>query len=88
MSTSFGCNCPERKKPIEQREWYVTEYKWNSGAFTSGHGERSEYSSVWCLGKDCTKGVGRTKAKYVEKLRRLTFEQLQEIRKTIGANAQ
>ena len=49
MSTSFGCKCPERKKPISERDWVVTERNWNSGAFVRNGGEYSDYSYVKCL---------------------------------------
>lgn len=68
MAVSFSCSCEERKKPVTERNWVVVEYKWNSGAFVAGDGEYSDYSEVRCL-SCCARG--RTKAKYVEKLRHM-----------------
>ena len=65
MAYKCACSCVERRKPINIRKWVVTQYKWNSGAFVSGDGERSDYSSVRCL---CCGSIMRTKANYVEKL--------------------
>jgi hypothetical protein len=61
----IACGCPERKKPAQDRKWVITQYRWNSGAFTAGEGEWSSYSSVRCL---MCGGMMRTKARYVDKL--------------------
>lgn len=68
MSVGFGCKCPERSKPVGERNWVVTEYKWNSGAFVTTGGEYSDYSEIRCL--QCA-ARGRTKAKYVDKLKHM-----------------
>ncbi|WP_299076607.1 hypothetical protein [uncultured Paraglaciecola sp.] len=73
MAVSFACNCAERKKPIKDREWYVTQRNWNSGAFTSGAGEPSDYSQVWCVSCHTT---GRTKAQYVNQLSSISMDDL------------
>lgn len=65
MATHFNCVCEERKKQIHDRAWVITEYKWNSGAFVSGGGEYSDWSSILCL--ECGSS-GRSKSKYVDKL--------------------
>jgi hypothetical protein len=65
MAQGFSCKCPERQKPVNERNWVIRQYRWNSGAFTSGNGERSDYSTVECLECGCT---GRTKADYVYSL--------------------
>lgn len=65
MAVHFGCRCAERYKPVGQRAWVVTQYRWNSGDFTSGAGEPSDYSTVKCL--ECG-SVGRTKSNYVDGL--------------------
>ena len=72
MSTSFGCKCGERKKPVKDREWEVTQYMCNHSAFNGYHRTPSDYSTVVCHGKTadgntCT-GCGRTKADYVTEL--------------------
>ena len=72
MSASFNCKCPERSKPIDERNWVVYQYKWNSGAFVAGNGEPSDYSTVCCL--SCN-GIGRTKAKYVDQLRQVSWQE-------------
>ena len=68
MSVSFNCHCSERKKPTEERNWEV----WNRGCnysyfeYPKGSWHPSEYSLVYC--KSCT-ALGRTKAKFVDKLK-------------------
>jgi hypothetical protein len=68
MAVSFYCKCPERAKPVEQRNWVVYYRYCNHSAFESPkYGEHpSDYSTVKCL--SCG-AVGRTKAKYVDDLR-------------------
>ncbi len=73
---SLACSCPERKKAISERNWVVTQYQWNSGAFVAGDGEWSQYSTVWCM--SC-KSVMRTKAKYVEYLPLVSREKFLEL---------
>lgn len=68
MSVSFSCHCEERKKPVEKRNWIVLTRKGNHSYFEYPKGgfHPSNYSTVYC----CSCGsMGRTKAKYVEKLR-------------------
>lgn len=76
MAVGFSCQCAERKKPVEQRDWVVTEYKWNSGAFVAAGGEYSDYSEIRCL--QCARR-GRTKAKYVEKLKHMDWKEAYDI---------
>lgn len=76
MSVGFSCKCPERAKPVEQRNWVVTTYKWNYGRFVKAGGEPSDYSEVRCL--SCSR-IGRTKAKYVEKLSHMDWEEAYRI---------
>lgn len=66
MAQSFYCKCPERKKPVDQRNWVVRVYRWNFSKFVKAGGEYSDYSTVQC--KSCG-AVGRTKAKYVNQLK-------------------
>jgi len=70
MAVPFSCKCPERKKPVSERAWVVTEYQWNSGAFVKKGGEWSQYSEVRCL--ECG-NRGRTKAKYVDDLEHMDW---------------
>lgn len=72
MGSPFNCKCEERKKPVDERAWVVTEYKWNSGAFVKDGGEFSDYSCVRCL--ECG-AQGRTKAMYVEDLGHMGWEE-------------
>lgn len=76
MAVGFGCKCPERKKPVRERNWVVTEYKWNSGAFVTNGGEYSNYSEVRCL-HCCARG--RTKAKFVDSLKEMDREDAMKI---------
>ena len=64
MSVSFNCHCPERKKPIGERNWVVVHRYCNYSFFQRPKGEKhdSDYSLVYC--KSCT-ALGRTKAAYV-----------------------
>ena len=65
MSTAFGCNCAERKKPVKERRWVVTKYMCNYSAFNGYRCTHSEYSTVLC---EVCGSVGRTKAAYVDQL--------------------
>lgn len=76
MGVGFGCKCPERSKPVGERDWVVTEYKWNSGAFVTAGGEYSDYSEIRCL--QCA-ARGRTKAKYVEQLKQMDWKEAYNI---------
>ncbi len=70
MSKSFGCKCEERQKPVEDRAWEVWQYKCNYSSFNKGGYATSDYSTVYCT--KCL-DVGRTKASYVDKLKRREF---------------
>ncbi|ENM5835055.1 hypothetical protein NTH44_003147 [Vibrio metoecus] len=83
MGVGFGCKCPERSKPVHERDWVVTEYKWNSGAFVTAGGEHSDYSEIRCL--QCA-ARGRTKAKYVEKLKHMDWSEAHRISTTNKTN--
>lgn len=65
MSVSFSCKCPERKKPVAERNWVVLDRNCHHSAFAGYHRTYSEYSEVFC--KSCG-ALGRTKAKYVLEL--------------------
>jgi len=65
MAIHFSCKCPERKKPVNERAWVVTQYHWTTGSFSPKGGEWSQYSQVYCL--ECG-ATGRSKSKYVEEL--------------------
>lgn len=65
MAASFNCKCPERNKPISERNWTVLVHKWNYSRFVKKGGEPSDYSTVCC--NKCS-GCGRTKAKFVDDL--------------------
>jgi hypothetical protein len=58
-TTSFGCHCPERQAPIEERRWRVVQ------RHTNNYRKPSEYSRVVCL--ECGKS-GRTRARYVDQI--------------------
>ena len=66
MAVSFSCKCEERKKPIAERKWVVSERYCNHSAFNGYHYTCSNYSTVRCL--ECG-AVGRTKANYVLQLK-------------------
>lgn len=66
MTVSFGCQCEERRKPIPERAWRVSQYRCNHSAFNGYRKTPSDYSTVVCL--RCLTH-GRTKAQYVEQLK-------------------
>ncbi len=68
MSGCVSCKCGERDKPIQKRNWSITQYKCNHSAFNGYHRTYSEYSTVVCNNHNCS-GTWRTKAAYVEKLK-------------------
>ena len=70
MATHFNCKCSERKKPIDQRQWVITEYKHNSSAFVKKGGEYSDWSQILCLQCGCT---GRSKSNYVDSLELMNY---------------
>jgi len=65
MSGNVPCNCPERKKPLAQRNWVVSQRNHNRSAFNGYHYTPSAYSTVTCRG---CHGFWRTKAAYVNQL--------------------
>jgi hypothetical protein len=73
MSVPFGCHCPERAKPVNQRKWRVTQRLCNHSAFNGYRYTPSDYSTVMCM---ACNAVGRTKAKYVAYLADATNEEL------------
>lgn len=66
MSQSFGCKCPERKRPVKERNWEVWKLYCRCSAFDGYSIKSSEFSTVHCL--SCGK-AGRTKAAYVALLK-------------------
>jgi hypothetical protein len=70
MAATFNCKCGERKKPIAERNWTVTQYKCHHSAFNGYRYTPSDYSTVVCNNLLCH-GCGRTKAKFVDELVRL-----------------
>lgn len=69
MSGGTACRCPERKKPVKDRNWVITQYRCNHSAFNGYHYTPSDYSTIHCLGDRCP-GCWRTKANYVFELAR------------------
>lgn len=65
MSGGAACRCPEREKPVSERAWVVTKYKYNESAFNGYHITSSDYSTVRC--DECHRSW-RTAAAYVEEL--------------------
>lgn len=65
MAVSFRCKCVERKKPIAERQWLVTQRYCNHSAFNGYQYTPSEYSTVIC---ETCGAAGRTKALYVAEL--------------------
>lgn len=66
MSVSFSCHCQERNKPIDKRNWSVINRNYHCSAFNGYQKTYSDYSLVIC---DTCGAIGRTKAKYVKKLK-------------------
>ena len=71
MSVSFHCHCPERRKPIAERNWGVVQRNSRCSAFDGYHVRNSDYSSVVCL--SC-RATGRTKAAFVNQLPDITLK--------------
>lgn len=66
MSQGYACACDERKKPVEQRNWVVVQWRCNYSAFSGYHWTASDYSAVQC---HTCRAVWRTKAHYVKELK-------------------
>ncbi len=62
MSGGDACECPERRKPVEERKWLVRQFMCNHSAFNGYHWTPSDYSAINCT--ECG-AVWRTKADYV-----------------------
>ena len=67
MSSSFGCNCGERKKPLALRNWVISQYRCNHSAYNGYRRTPSEWSRLTCRNEHCD-GCGRSKAAYVDDL--------------------
>lgn len=65
MAVSFGCHCPERRKPVKDRAWVVVARRCNYSAFNGWRYTPSDWSEVFCKG---CHALGRTRASYVEDL--------------------
>lgn len=65
MSCGYACNCHEKKRALEQRNWGVSDYKCNHSAFAGYQCTASDYSQVHCL--SCGR-TWRSKGKYVDQL--------------------
>lgn len=66
MSNTMYCKCRESSRPVGRRHWVVKRYKRNY--FPGIDGSPSDYSLVYC---EICRSLWRTKAQYVEKLRRV-----------------
>jgi hypothetical protein len=59
-----ACTCPEVEKPVEERDWTITQYKFTNFVNNAGHFKRpSNRSEVHC---NCCNALWRTPAQYVE----------------------
>lgn len=65
MSGGLACHCPERQKPLAERDWTVSQYGCNHSAFNGYHRTPSDYSTVKC--GQCP-GMWRSKGRFVEEL--------------------
>jgi len=65
MGVHFNCRCEERRKPVPERDWTVSNYHWNNGAFTPQGGQASNWSTVIC--NKCG-AAGRSQSNYVEEV--------------------
>lgn len=72
MSATVSCECGERKKPINKRQWIVYQDHCNHSAFNGYRRTYSDYSGIHC--EACGK-FWRTKANYVGKLKRKELNQ-------------
>jgi hypothetical protein len=59
-----ACTCPEHGKPVADRNWVITQYKYTDFVNNAGHFRRpSNRSEILC--KEC-KALWRTPSQYVE----------------------
>lgn len=65
MSKGTVCHCPESKKPVKERKWYVRRYQCHHSAFNGWRETYSDYSLIECT---ACKALWRTKANYVEEI--------------------
>ena len=65
MSQGISCKCPELKKPVRERAWFVTQRNQRCSAFDGYQCMSSDYSAVRC--KVCH-ACWRTKANFVDHL--------------------
>jgi len=62
----FNCHCPERKKPVAERNWVVVQRNARCSAFDGYRVKSSDFSAVQC--RSC-RATGRTNAAYVDQLK-------------------
>lgn len=65
MSQGISCKCPESKKPVKERAWFVTQRHERCSAFDGYRCMSSDYSAVRC--RRCN-ACWRTKAQFVDGL--------------------
>jgi len=58
----YACECKERRKYPEEREWEIWQHLCNHSAFSGYRYTPSDYSQIHC--RRCG-AIWRTKAKYV-----------------------
>lgn len=70
MSGGTKCHCDESKKPLQDRDWNVTQLKCNNSYFQApkGGSHPSDYSTVCC--NRCS-AMWRTKAGYVFEIKQM-----------------
>ena len=66
MSQGVSCKCPEAKKRVKERRWFVLQRQCNYSAFSGYHYTPSDYSCVQCHACGM---AWRTKASYVDNLK-------------------
>lgn len=66
MSQGTSCKCPESKKPMRERRWFVLQRNSRCSAFDGYQHRFSDYSAVQCYGCGT---VWRTKADFVLSLK-------------------
>lgn len=72
MSGGYTCKCSEVQKPLEDRQWRVTQYRSNRSAFNGYHTTGSKYSALKCL--NCH-SVWRTKCDYADRVKHATEQE-------------